>query len=311
MDYFGEVEQDRQKIPYNIDGVVYKINNLLLWPELGYNRKYPRYAFAIKFNAISKETTISDILFQVGKFGTITPVALFDTIVIDGQNISKATLHNIKELEKNKYGPGDKIIVSRSGDTIPYVKAKVYDGNNPVIIKKCPSCNSALIVSEQTLKCPASWSCPAQRLERIEHFCSRNAFNIDGIGPKSILDLIEIGVKYPHDLFCLPELPKQLSKIDNWSTKSIQNLMNSIEKARNIALANFLYAICIPNVGLGHSKTLAEYFGSFQKLVESYKQDIEIKIPGIGTVIHTSIRSFVNNHEDEWVYKLVELVEIL
>ncbi len=301
INVFEDIEQNMYDIEYAIDGVVFKINSLEIWDKLGSHNTAPRYAFARKFNKTTLETTITDIKFQVGKFGTITPVAIFDTIKLFGVNISRATMHNICELEAKNYGIGDKIGVSRAGDCSPYINYKTFDAQNPSTIKNCPSCGCMLKKSNKTLICENSWNCEDQKIARIQHFCSLNAFNISGVGLNVIKEMVEKKfIEYPSDIFDLPQkiTNKTIIFTKGWDTKSINNLIEAIKKSKNIDFVNFIYSLCIPNVGYGAAKSLAKYYNNLDLLIENQQ-----KIHGIGEKIIDSINQFFQT-ENKWIIQL-------
>lgn len=333
LDFFAKTQEKRDKIEYPIDGVVMKMNDIKECEKIGFHRTAPRYAFAAKFSPFFKKTTIREIEMQVGKFGTITPVAIFDPIEIDGSVIRRATLHNFDELQKHGYGPGDEILVSRAGDTIPYVCEKVYDAKNPISIQNCPSCGAKLGPFEKTLRCPGGWACPEQKADRLEHFCSLNAFNINGMGKKVVRSFIEQGfLQYPCDIFDLLNHRKQILEMDGWSEKSVTNLMSAIEKAKLTPLAKMIFGLCIPNVGYGNAVSLAEHFGSIENLILEFgsnelikwsldRQGLNTEIrnsaqnqqslaidaspTGIGKITLSSIRNFFNSDNQEWIKSLI------
>jgi DNA ligase (NAD+) len=314
MSFFQESLNNRNDMPYPIDGVVFKINNSVIADSLGCHETAPRYAFAVKFDAIAKETTIRKIEVQVGKFGTLTPIAVFDTVLIDGHNIKKATIHNFDELNKNGYGVGDGILINRSGDVVPYISAKYYDAQNPFKIQFCPSCGSQVHEYQKTLVCNNKWDCRAQKICKIEHFCSKNAFNIEGIASSTIASFVESGlIERPVDIFALPEKikSKQIFLGEGWKSKSIQNLINSIDQSREINLSNFLFALCIPNVGLGVSRKIAKNFLAFEDFYQNYTAEEPQKIDSIGEVIMTSIKDFLLAKDENWVFELKKIVKII
>ena len=329
LDFFHSTETGRDQLEYPIDGVVFKLDSLSDWQKIGFHRTAPRYAFAAKFTPLFKKTTIREIEMQVGKFGTITPVAIFDQIEIDGSNIRRASLHNMEELQKRGYGPGDEVLVSRAGDTIPYISEKLYDAGNPVWITQCPSCGRDLLPFEQTLRCPGAWDCREQKICRLEHFCSRNAFNIQGLGGKIIDSFIKHGfIDYPCDIFRLSERRNQILELEGWSQKSVANLIAAVEQVREVKLENLIFGLCIPNVGYGNAVSLAKYFGSFDAFVDYFKNidnseeiisdssKIQEKIKktatnenktifGIGKSTTQSIYSFLNSQDQQWLSKLI------
>ena len=336
---------EEKRISYPIDGVVLKMDRMQEWQQIGFHRTAPRYAFAAKFSPFFKKTTIRELEMQVGKFGTITPVAIFDPIEVDGAVIRRATLHNFEEVCKHGYGIGDEILVSRAGGTIPYVSEKVYDAGNPAHVDFCPSCGRALESFEKTLRCPGSWNCPEQKAERFEHFCSLNAFNISGMGKAVVRSFIEHRfLAYPCDIFELPKHQREILKLEGWSEKSVTNLILGIEKAKDVALPNLIFGLCIPNVGYGNATSLAKHFGTLknlllafcssslaesilgsatplieietnsaqelnQKAKELEQTELQKNLIGIGEITIHSIKNFFNSNNQEWVKKLINNIK--
>ncbi|USO00593.1 MAG: NAD-dependent DNA ligase LigA [Alphaproteobacteria bacterium] len=304
---------DRNSIDYPIDGVVLKLNDLSLWDKLGSHSTAPRYAFATKFSPKDSETQIISIEMQVGKFGTITPVANIDSVEIDGITIQKVSMHNMQEFVNKNYLKGDKIIIARAGDVIPYILQKT--SNNQIekaeLPTHCPSCNTKLIWDSVNLKCTNGWNCKAQALLRIEHFVSRKAFNINGLGSKNLEKLYDYQIiQKPNDVFKLTQLAlnnDQLIK-NLLGSKVVQNLYNQIEKNRIISLSKFIYALCIPNVGYGTSKLLAAHCVDFETFISTFSQDTQIKIKHVGQTILESIRHFLNT--EQWIFDCYKEIKI-
>lgn len=309
IDFFTETEtmRNQNKLPYPIDGIVLKLNSLADWDKLGSHRTGPRYASAIKFLPKSATTVITDIIPQVGKFGVITPVAVFDPVMIEGSKISRATLHNFSEINEKQYGIGDKILVSKAGDTVPYIQMKIAGNNAPFKLINCPSCGSTLTQFEKTLKCNQSWNCTAQKIGRIQHFCSRDAFNIMTLGAKTIEEFVNAGyLNTPLDIFALEDniACGKIKLKEGWQVKSIQNLIDGINNARNIDMSNFLFALGIPNLGLGQASAIAKCISSFSQFVSIYKNQENFSIKGIGRILIQSIYNFLHDNTQGWIYGL-------
>lgn len=309
VEFFQQTEEKRNNnlLSFPIDGIVLKINHVRDWDKLGHNTTGPRYACAVKFNPHSAETIINNIVPQVGKFGIITPVAIFNPVKIGGSVITRATLHNLKEVKEKNYGIGDKIFVSKAGDTVPYIKEKTYNAPGKFEIMLCPSCNTLLTEFEKTLKCNNSWFCEEQKIGRIKHFCSRNAFNISSLGGKTVETFVKAGyLQTPADIFILEEKirTKIINLKEGWKEKSIQNLINGINNAKKVQLSNFLFSLGIPNLGLGQASLIAAHIANFTEFIQTYKSGSNLSLRGVGDVLNTSIYSFLNNNLENWIYNL-------
>ncbi|QEK38456.1 NAD-dependent DNA ligase LigA [Candidatus Cytomitobacter primus] len=323
---------NRDEISYPIDGMVLKINDLKICEELGNHRTAPRYAFAVKFAPKSSSTFIENIDMQIGKFGTITPVAEVKPIEIDGVEIKKVSIHNMLELKNKNYNIGDEIILARAGDVIPYILEKVShkmeginhkegkeDKKNKDTINSdnisnlpeyCPCCETKLIWDSVTMKCTNGWKCKKQSLLRIEHFVSRKAMNISGLGSKNIEKLFEHQIiQKPNDIFKIIDLvlnnDGMIKKL--LGTKVATNTYESIKANQNIALNKFIYALCIPNVGYGTAKTIADHCKTFDEFIKTFS-DKEVEIKGLGPVIIESIKSFIT--EEMWIFDAYQNIQI-
>ncbi len=304
---------DRENIEYPIDGVVLKVNDMQVCKKLGNHRTAPRYAFAVKFPPKNSYTFIKKIEMQIGKFGTITPVAEVEPIEIDGVTIKKVSIHNMQELKNKNYHIGDKIILARAGDVIPYILEKVESNSahtSPAMPVKCV-CSTDLIWDSVTMKCTNNWNCKAQALLRIEHFVSRKAMNINGLGSKNIEKLFDSQIiQKPHDIFKIIELvlqnDDQIKKI--LGTKVAQNIYNNIEQNKNIELHKFIYALCIPNVGYGNAKTIADNCIDFENFIKTFSSD-DIQIKSLGPVIINSIKNFID--KEKWIFEAYKCLQII
>ena len=305
VEFYNQILTKRPDLNYEIDGLVYKINDVAVQEELGFTSSAPRWAVAHKCPAEEAVTTIRAIRVQVGKSGVITPLAEVEPITLGGATISRVTLHNAREVAIKDYKIGDKILLIRSGDVIPKVVKTIQSSDNSTFIfpKNCPICNSKLQDDTNFVNkiCPAGWDCFGQRLEKLLHFVSRNAFNILGLGEKQLTYLINEGLVLTYsDLFNLKEKNKQLEvpleERRNWGKKSVELLFQNLDKAREISFDKFLYALAIPLVGQEIARLLADRYEYYEACISIFTrnnavEELEI-IPGIGQQIAQSIIEF-------------------
>ncbi|MEA2020306.1 MAG: NAD-dependent DNA ligase LigA, partial [Patescibacteria group bacterium] len=312
--YHKNMNEIRNKLGYEIDGVVFKVDNLQEREILGTRTNNPRWAIAYKFEPKRKTTKLKNTEFQVGRTGRITPVALLEPIEIGGVLVEKASLHNQSEIENKDIRLGDMVLIERAGDVIPHVVKPITearDGSEKKIQmpSKCPVCNTKIIMSEdkKQARCP-NLSCPAQLRERLTHFASRQAMDIEGIGEKVAEQLIEENlVKNIADLYKLTK--KDLAKLDRFAEKSAQNLVSEIRKSKEASLPNFLYALGIPLVGQHKAEVLAKNFSTLNEIKHATKDDLE-KIHEIGPEVAESISKFFSNKKNQKVLKKLESAKI-
>lgn len=273
--YYDQMQADRAQLPFEIDGIVYKIQNLKEEARLGISTRAPRFAFAAKFPPEQGETTLLDIRIQVGRTGVLTPVAILDPITVGGVVVSRATLHNQDEIQRKDFRPGDRVIIQRAGDVIPQV-VKVVNPNRAdraapyVFPTHCPVCQSQVVRSEGEVawRCAAGLICPAQASLRLRHFVSRDAFDIEGLGAKNIELFFNTKlIQTPADIFTLedrlPTLTPPLETWEGWGPKSVQKLMKAIRARRRIRLERFIYALGIRQIGEVTSKLLATHYTTY------------------------------------------------
>lgn len=284
MAYYNKVMVLRPGLPYDIDGVVYKVNDLALQERLGFVSRSPRWATAHKFPAEQAVTVLKDITIQVGRTGSLTPVAELEPITVGGVVVSRATLHNEDELTRKDVRIGDHVMIQRAGDVIPQVLGPVLEKRKKdskvfEFPTHCPICNSIAVREEGEVvrRCTGGLICKAQAVERLKHFVSRNAFDIEGMGAKIIEEFYEDGlVKNPADIFRLEERDKKsltpLRAREGWGEQSARNLFDSIEKRRTIALDRFIYGLGIRQIGEATAKKLAGFYGTFDHMREELEK---------------------------------------
>ena len=302
IDCYKELSELRDLLPYDIDGMVIKVDSVAFQNLLGTTSRSPRWAIAYKFKAIQETTRIADIEIQVGRTGTLTPVAHLEPVKIGGVTVSRATLHNEDEIRRKDIKVGDMVLVQRAGDVIPEVvkvitskrtgEEKIF--NMPL---NCPVCDSSVIRSENeaALRCINS-SCPAQVKERIKHFASKGAFDIDGLGEKLIDQLVDKNLLFSYaDIFRLKE--DMLKNLDRMGSKSAGNIVRAIEDSKRITLHRFIYALGIRHVGEHVAGILANTLKSFDKL-RCARSDELVAIDGVGPVVAESIVEFFKKDEN-------------
>ena len=278
--YYQEISEQRPHLDYDIDGIVYKVNRLDWQQRLGFVSRAPRWAIAHKFPAENAQTVLEGINVQVGRTGALTPVAELVPVTVGGVVVSRATLHNSDEIERKDIREGDTVIIQRAGDVIPQVLAVITNkrpkNSQPFTFPaNCPECGSPTIreVNEAVIRCAGGLACPAQNLERLKHFVSRDAFDIDGLGGKHIETFQTQGIiKTPGDIFRLHENYEQLRQFEGWGNKSVDNLMTSIEQRRTIPLERFIYALGIRQIGQATARQLALHYGSLTTWVSAMQQ---------------------------------------
>jgi len=318
--FYHELAEERARLGYDIDGIVYKVNRLDLQERLGFVSRSPRWAIAQKFPAQQATTALNDIEIQVGRTGALTPVAKLEPVTVGGVVVSNATLHNEDEIKRKDLRIGDTVIVQRAGDVIPQIVAVVV-GKRPKSAKsyhfptRCPVCDSHAVREtkqntgkiDAVRRCTGGLICPAQRVERLKHFVSRNAFDIEGMGEKNIETFYEDKIiQSPEDIFTLQardETAKsKLEAREGWGAKSAQNLFSAIAARRNIALDRFIFALGIRHVGETTARLLARFYGTMGDLLVAMREagngkdtdafkELEA-IEGIGEIVAEAIAEF-------------------
>ncbi|MGB9070289.1 MAG: NAD-dependent DNA ligase LigA [Candidatus Acidiferrales bacterium] len=292
--YVNRVETRREKLPYEIDGVVIKVNEISLQNELGYTSKAPRWAIAYKYPARQETTLLKSIEVSVGRTGVLTPFAVFEPVQIGGVTVTKSTLHNLDEVRRLDVHAGDRVLVERAGEVIPHVLKVMKHGTEEKEFEmpsKCPVCGMRVYHTEGEVayRC-VNVSCPARRRESILHFAGRHAMNIDGLGDKIVVQLLEKGlVKDFADLYKLDM--ESVAELDRMAEKSAQNLLEEIAASKKNSLARLIYAIGIPFVGERTAQLLAGHFGSMEKLQQATAEEL-LTVEEVGEKIAEGVHEF-------------------
>ena len=302
-DYYQRLAKRRNKLPYDIDGIVYKVNELALQERLGFVAKAPRWAIARKFPAQEEMTQLLGVEFQVGRTGAITPVARLEPVFVGGVTVSNATLHNRDEIERLGVRIGDVVIIRRAGDVIPQI-AKVVLEKRPldaeviVFPERCPVCQSSVQrnTGEAVARCSGGLFCGAQIKEAIKHFASRKAMDIDGLGDKLVELMVDKAIIFSvADLYELDE--SRLVGLERMAEKSVANLVAAIDVSKETTLAKFLYALGIREVGEATAQTLANNFGAIEMIAQSSVEEL-LEIDDIGPVVARHIANFFRNPDN-------------
>ena len=313
-EFINEKGELRQQLPYDIDGVVIKVNNIDEQKKLGYTAKYPKWATAYKFPAQEVLTKLTDIIFTVGRTGQITPNAVLEPVIVAGSTISRATLHNEDFVNEKGLKIGDIVSIRKAGDVIPeVVEAKVdrRDGSEKEfqMITQCPMCESTLMKKEgQVDYYCMNPKCPARHIEGLIHFASRDAMNIDGLGERIMEDFYNFHfINNLADIYSLKQYEKDLVRLEGFGDKSITNLLEAIENSKNNSLERLIFGLGIPHVGAKTAKVLAAKFETLDNLMEQTEEELT-KVPDIGGIIAKSLTSYFNdNHNRGIIEELKEL----
>ena len=316
--YYRHLEGLRPTLNYEIDGVVYKVNDLALQNRLGVVGRAPRHSLAHKFAAEQAETIIEDIIIQVGRTGVLTPLAVLKPVFVGGVMVKRATLHNQDEIQRKDIRVGDTVIVQRAGDVIPQVVQSLIhkrpsDSQPFIFPAQCPVCQTPVmqIDGQVAKRCPNSFGCSEQAVERLKHFVSRNAFDIDGLGEKHLEAFYQEDlIKNPVDIFTLHEQGDQLEKREGWGKQSLQNLLEAIEKRRTISLDRFIYALGIPQIGQVSAKLLTKHYHTIEALLQANLEDL-LTIEGIGPGMAQDLIAFLSNtQQQQFIDDLLQQVTI-
>lgn len=312
LEFLHQLGERRASLSYDIDGVVFKVDDSRLQERLGFVSRAPRWAIAYKFPAQEESTQVIDIEVQVGRTGALTPVARLQPVFVGGVTVSNATLHNEDEVRRKDVRIGDTVIIRRAGDVIPEVVQVVKDkrpanATEFVMPTHCPVCGAEVerVEGEAVARCSGGLFCGAQRKEAIKHFASRKALDIDGLGDKLVEQLVDAElIKDPADLFYLNK--EQFSSLERMGDKSAENLVNALEQAKNTRFARFLYALGIREVGEATARSLALHFVELDKLTTA-KEDELIEIEDVGPVVaHHIYTFFQQTHNLDVIQRLLD-----
>ncbi len=312
-DYYREIGSRRAVLPFDIDGVVYKVNDLAAQARLGFVSRAPRFAVAHKYPPEEEVTRVLGIDLQVGRTGALTPVARLEPVFVGGVTVTNATLHNEDEVQRKDVRVGDTAIVRRAGDVIPEVVSVVLDRRPPDTVPfrmpaHCPVCGSAVVRSEgeAVSRCSGGLYCPAQRKQALLHFASRRALDIEGLGEKVVDQLVDGNiVRTPADLYRLDVAA--VAALERMAEKSATNLVEGIDKSRHTTLPRFLFALGIRNVGEATAKDLANHFGALDRVMTASAETLE-QVPDVGPVVADSIaRFFAEPHNVEVIKQMRSL----
>ena len=328
--FFEQVNRERADLAYDIDGVVYKIDDLTLQERLGFAGRAPRWAIAWKFPAEQAITRLNAIEIQVGRTGALTPVAHLEPVNVGGVLVTRATLHNEDEINRKDVREGDMVFVQRAGDVIPQVLG-VAPADGPTNARQpafafpdhCPVCGALAVRPEGEVvrRCTGGLTCPAQAVERLVHFVSRLAFDIEGLGERSIHEFYEAGlIRTPADIFRLKTHAPALEQREGWGEQSVRNLLQAIEDRRRISLSRFIYALGIRRIGESNARLLARHYGSYTNWLRQMEaatiigSDARLElgsITGIGNAIATDVVAFVAEpHNQETLAELSAVLDI-
>ncbi len=312
LKYIEDLGKKRPDLPYNIDGVVLKVDDLNDEKVLGFTSRVPRWGIAYKFPAEEVLTVLREIKFTVGRTGKITPNAIFHPVHVDGSLVSKATLHNYDYCMEKDIRVGDVISIRKAGDVIPEVvevkfERRTSDVKDFVMIDRCPMCDTPLIRKDANHFCPNE-HCPARKIEGLVHFVSRPAMNIDGLGDAIIEDFYNMGIiKRIEDIYNLKNKREEIIELEGFGNKSVDNLINSIEASKSNSVERLLFAIGIPGIGAKTAKVLAKKYNNLDNLMKASLEELTA-IKDIGDVLANSIVSYFNDSKNqELISNLKEL----
>lgn len=312
-DYYAEIGEKRSSLPFDIDGVVYKVNAFELQEVLGFVSRAPRWAVAHKFPAEEATTLVEDITVQVGRTGAITPVARLKPVFVGGVTVTNATLHNEDEMRRKDIHIGDTVVVRRAGDVIPEVvlvkhELRPADARIFIMPSACPECGSHVVrlEDEAVARCTGGLICPAQRKQAITHFASRRAMDIEGLGEKLVDQLVGRNLVHHLDDVYRLTLP-MLAGLDRMAEKSAQNVLDAIEKSKATTLPRFIYALGIRNVGEATAKDLAQHFGSLESLMDANIETL-MQVNDVGPVVaEAAYQFFAEAHNREVIAAMRDL----
>ena len=304
LKFIAEITEKRSKLPYEIDGVVIKVNNIAMQEKLGYTAKYPKWATAYKFPAEEVLTKLTDIIFTVGRTGRVTPNAVLEPVIVMGSTIRRATLHNEDYVLSKNLMIGDTVSIRKAGDVIPEVVEAKFErrtGNEiPFkMIHECPMCHSELqkIAGQADYYCQNP-NCPKRNIESIIHYVSRDAMNIEGLGDEIVEELYNLGfIKNITDLYTLESKKKAIMEFDGYGEKSLNKIIENIENSKNNSLERLLYGLGIKEIGTKTAKLLASEFGTLDMLMQATEEELE-SIRDIGSITAKSVVAYFKSHQD-------------
>ena len=307
IEFINEKGKIRPDLPYDIDGVVIKVNDIKQQQKLGYTAKYPKWAIAYKFPAEEVLTKLTDIIFTVGRTGQITPNAVLEPVIVAGSTISRATLHNEDYVKEKDLKIGDIVSIRKAGDVIPEVVERKIERRTGkekdfVMITNCPMCDTKLVKKEGQVDyyCPND-KCPARHIEGLIHFVSRDAMNIDGLGDRIMEDLYNFHfIGNIADIYSLKDHEKDLIRLEGYGDKSVSNLLEAIEKSKENSLERLIFALGIPHVGAKTAKIIATKFETMDNLENATLEDL-VNIPDIGEIIAKSIINYFENQNNKGI----------
>jgi DNA ligase (NAD+) len=309
--FYRKIGRRRERLPFGIDGVVYKVNRLDWQDKLGFVSRAPRFALAHKYPAEEQSTEVLGIEVQVGRTGALTPVAKLKPVFVGGVTVSNATLHNEDELRRKDVRVGDTVVVRRAGDVIPEIVSvqankRPHGAKEFAFPRKCPICGSAVVRSEDeaVARCSGGLYCPAQRKQALLHFASRRAMDIEGLGDKIVDQLVDRGLVHtPADLY---ELNAQsLEGLERMGEKSAANLVAALEHSKHTTLERFIYALGIRNVGETTARDFARHFGDLPPLLEASEEAL-LQVPDVGPIVGRSVRQFFDEPHNRTVIKALQ-----
>lgn len=297
QDFYENLGEKRDALPYEIDGTVFKVNHLDLQQTLGFVARAPRWAIAYKFPAVEELTQLLGVDFQVGRTGALTPVARLKPVQVAGVIVSNATLHNMDEITRLNVRIGDSVIIRRAGDVIPKVVSVVLerrpDNSEEIVLPShCPVCSSLVerVEGEAIARCTGGLFCAAQRKEAIKHFASRTALDIEGLGDKLVEQLVDEDLIHNvADVFYLSK--EQLAGLERMAEKSAQNILDALEKSKKTTLGRFIYALGIREVGTVTANQLASHFGFLQRIIDASVEQL-LEVPEVGAVVASHVSNF-------------------
>ena len=310
LEYYRALGARRASLPYQIDGVVYKLESRADQERLGFLSRSPRWAIAHKFPADEALTVVRGIEFQVGRTGALTPVARLEPVFVSGVTVSNVTLHNIDEVQRKDVRVGDTVIVRRAGDVIPEVVSVLAERRPPGAVpvqlpRTCPVCHSRVlrVQGEAVARCTGAFSCRAQRQEALRHFASRRALDIEGLGDKLIEQLVERErLRSPADIYTLGVA--ELAQLERMGEKSAANLVAAIEKSKRTTLPRLLFGLGIREVGEATALALARHFGTLERLMEATPETIQ-QVPDVGPIVAAHVAAFFSSEDHRKVIKVL------